>query len=186
MDDSGIVKLYLDRSDDAISETNEKYGKYCHYIAYNVLRDEESARECVNDVYLCAWESIPPAKPENLRTYLGRITRNLALNRLEKESAVKRGEGRPPAPYDELDGLLADESARDDPAGDVALKDALDRFLSALPELTRRVFVRRYWYFCPIKEIAEEFGISQSKAAVTLFRTREKLKKYLQKEGIGI
>jgi DNA-directed RNA polymerase specialized sigma24 family protein len=109
MDDSKIVELFFDRSELAISETSKKYGRYCHYIAYNILRNNKDAEECVNDTYLRAWNSIPPKRPNKLQTYLGKITRNLALNMLEKLTAQKRGKGQIPLVLDELGECIPDD-----------------------------------------------------------------------------
>lgn len=184
MDDEKIIDLFFQRSEQAISETSEKYGRYCHYIAFGILHSDEDAEECVNDAYIRAWNSIPPEKPEKLKIYLGRITRNLSLNRLEKLSADKRGAGQTDLILDELSDCLSSGDGTERVIDSIVIKDALDGFLSGLPVETRKIFVRRYWYMSPIKEIAEEYGISESKVTVTLFRTREKLKKALEKEGI--
>ncbi len=186
MDDDMIIGLYEARSEQAICETAKKYGRYCHRIAYGILRSDEDAEECVNDTFLRAWNAIPPKHPARLQTFLGKITRNLALNRWEKLSAEKRGAGQVPAILDELEQCVPagkDTAYADD---DMVIRDVLDRFLRGLPTETRRIFVRRYWYLCSIKEIAEECGVSESKAAVTLYRTRAKLKTMLEKEGITL
>jgi RNA polymerase sigma-70 factor (ECF subfamily) len=183
MDDSKIVELFFDRSELAISETGKKYGRYCHYIAYNILHNNEDAEECVNDTYLRAWNSIPPKRPNKLQTYLGKITRNLALNMLEKSTAQKRGKGQIPLVLDELAECIPDERPSTDIVEDLYVKELLDRFLDALPAETRKIFVRRYWYMSPVKEIAREYNLTESKVTVTLFRTRKKLKEYLEEEG---
>lgn len=184
MDDSKIIELYFVRSEQAIAETARKYGRYCHYIAYSILQNDEDSEECVNDTYLRAWNSIPPKRPERLQTFLGKIARNLSLNKWEKLSAEKRGAGQTAVVLDELLECIPDEQRADRVVDDILLKETLDRFLDGLPSETRKIFVRRYWYMSTVKEIAEEYGISESKAAVTLFRTREKLKNELEKEGI--
>ena len=184
MDDSKIIALYMARSEQAISETSEKYGGYCYSIAYRILQSREDAQECVNDTYLRAWNAIPPNHPKQLQTYLGKITRNLALNRWQMLSAQKRDAGQT---VQILDELLECLPAGEDTALDkLLLKDVLDRFLGTLPVQTRKMFVRRYWYMSPVKEIAEEYGLSESKVTVTLFRTRKKLKSVLEKEGIDL
>jgi RNA polymerase sigma-70 factor (ECF subfamily) len=186
MDDSKIVELFFDRSELAISETSKKYGRYCHYIAYNILRNNEDAEECVNDTYMRAWNSIPPKRPNKLQTYLGKITRNLALNMLEKLTAQKRGKGQIPLVLDELGECIPDERSSTDIVEDMYIKELLDRFLDALPAETRKIFVRRYWYMSAVKEIAREYNLTESKVTVTLFRTRKKLKEYLEEEGIHL
>jgi len=183
---TAIVELFFDRSELAISETSKKYGRYCHYIAYNILRNNEDAEECVNDTYLRAWNSIPPKRPNKLQTYLGKITRNLALNMLEKLTAQKRGKGQVPLVLDELAECIPDERSSTDIVEDMYIKELLDRFLDALPAETRKIFVRRYWYMSAVKEIAREYNLTESKVTVTLFRTRKKLKEYLEEKGIHL
>lgn len=184
MDDHEIIELYVKRSEQAISETSKKYGKYCHYIAYNILHDDADAEECVNDTYLRVWNAIPPKHPNRLQTFLGKITRNLSLNKWEKLSAQKRGNGQISLALDELAECIPAD-------GDTAIivendfiRCLIERFLDNLSAETRKIFVRRYWYMSSIKEIAKEYGLSENKVAVTLFRTRKKLKIELEKEGI--
>ncbi len=184
MDDNRIIALYKARSEKAIAETSRKYGRYCHSIAYNILHNEEDSKECVNDTYLKAWNSIPPKNPQMLQTYLGKITRNLALNAWEKLSAKKRGAGQVNAILEELAECVPARENVEDTVENRRIQDVLDCFLETLAVDTRKIFVRRYWYMCSVKEIANEFGLSQSNVTVTLFRTREKLKAVLEKEGI--
>ncbi len=186
MEDSKIIELYMDRSEQAISETSKKYGRYCHYIAYSILQNEADSEECVNDTYLRAWNSIPPKYPNRLQTFLGKITRNLSLNKWEKLSAEKRGAGQIPLILDELTECIPTEENTAQTVANMVVRDALNRFLEDLPAGTRKIFVRRYWYMSSIKEIADEYGLSQSKVTVTLFRTRGKLKTVLEKEGITL
>ncbi len=184
MDDDKIIELYMDRSEQAISETSKKYGRYCHSIAYGILQSDADSEECVNDTYLRTWNSIPPKRPNHLQTFLGKITRNLSLNRLEMRSAEKRGEGQTVLILDELAECIPAEGDATRAVEDMVIRNVLNRFLEDLPAETRRIFVRRYWYMSSVKEIAEEYGLSQSKVTVTLFRTRGKLKTALEKEGI--
>lgn len=184
MDDKAIVNLYWERKPDAISETQKKYGRYCNTIAYNILNSREDAEECVNDTYIRTWNAIPPHKPDRLSTFLGKITRNLALDRYDYANAQKRG-GTIPLALEELGECVSDPATGNDAIFDeLALKTALNGFLATLPPQTRNLFVRRYWYLSSIKEIAKDFGFSQSKVKVTLLRTRNSLKAYLEKEGI--
>jgi len=184
MDDSSIIALYWERSDRAIAETAHKYGTYCHYIANAILESREDAEECVNDTWLRTWNTIPPQRPERLQTFLGKITRNLALNRREKNRAQKRGTGQTSLVLDELAECVGAGSGEDRITDEMHLRDVLNRFLAGLPVKTRKIFVRRYWYMSPVKEIAAEYRISESKVSVTLFRTRNQLKAVLEKEGI--
>ena len=198
MDDSKIIELYMERSEQAISETSKKYGRYCHcsifnhvagiihYIAYSILHNDEDSEECVNDTYLRAWNSIPPKRPSKLQTFLGKITRNLSLNKWEKLSAEKRGAGQTSLILDELSECIPAEQDAVNTVENMVIRDVLDRFLDELPAETRKIFVRRYFYMSPVKEIADEYGLSESKVTVTLFRTRGKLKSVLEKEGITL
>ncbi len=183
MNDCDIVELFFDRSEQAILETGKKYGRYCHTIAYNILRNKEDAEECVNDTYLKAWNSIPPKRPNRLQTYLGKITRNLALNKLEQSTAQKRGKGQVPLVLDELAECIPDTKSSTDIVEDMYVKELLDCFLDALPTETRIIFIRRYWYMSSVKDIAREYKLTESNVTVTLFRTRKKLKEFLEKEG---
>lgn len=186
MEDSKIIALYWDRSEKAISETDQKYGRYCHYIANSILQNEEDAAECVNDTWLRAWNAIPPNRPENLRGFLGKITRNLALNRYEQRSAEKRGAGVLPQVLEELQGCIPSTDPREQVMDKIILEALLNRFLGGLKPDARRIFVRRYWYLSSVKEIAAEYGMTESKVTVTLCRTRQKLARLLEKEGIDL
>ncbi len=186
MDDTQIIELFYKRSENAISKTAEKYGKYCYYIAYSILRDVQDSEECVNDTYLRAWNLMPPQKPNNLQTFLGKITRNLALDRYKYNNRDKRGGGQVGLVLEELDECIP---ARNDPEQaimDKELIETLNLFLAGLPSRKRQIFIRRYWYLSPISEIAEEFCVSENNVKVTLFRTRNELKIFLEKAGISI
>ena len=184
MEDKQIVDLYWERSESAIAETEKKYGRYCHYIAYQILEDDEDAKEIVNDTYLKTWQTIPPKRPEALRPYVGMICRQLALNAYEKQHAHKRGQLS--LVLDELAECLPGDNGDGDVASRVALHDSLNTFLQGLPKKARNVFIRRYWYTSSIAEIAEEYSMKESAVAMLLLRTRNKLKKHLQKEGFSV
>lgn len=186
MEDSRIIDLYWARSEEALSETARKYGRYCYSIARNILNNDEDAEECVSDAYLRAWNAIPPARPARLQTWLGRIVRNLSLNKREKALAEKRGAGQLPLILDELAECIPDGPDGEALTESILIRDVLDRFLEALPPEARKIFVRRYWYLSSLREIAEEYGISEGSAAVSLLRTRMKLKSVLEKEGIHL
>ena len=171
MEDSQIIALYWDRSEKAIAETARKYGKYCLTIARNILNNDEDAEECVSDAYLRLWNAIPPMRPNRLQTYLGRIVRNLSLNKQEEASAEKRGAGQIPLILDELAECIPADPREDTVTDSILIKDVLDRFLDTLTPEARKVFVRRYWYMSSLKEIAQEYGISEGSAAVSLMRT---------------
>lgn len=186
MEDKQIIALYWDRSENAISETAHKYGRYCHYIAHGILQDEEDAAECVNDTYLRAWNAIPPQRPNNLRTFLGKVARNLALNRWEQRNAEKRGAGQLPQVLEELHECITDRVSTEQLVDKIVLRDLLNGFLATLKPDARKIFVRRYWYMSSIREIAAEYGMTESKVTVTLCRTRQRLAQLLEKEGIGL
>ncbi len=181
MDDKKIIELFFERSETAIAETEKKYGKYCFYIAQNILGCESDSEEIVNDTYLRAWNSIPPTRPANLKSYLGRIANRLALNRHRDNTRVKRGGAAVEAVIDELGDFLTDGEG--DPTDAIALRDALNRFLASLDERTRNIFVRRYWYAAPVADIARDFRIGESHVTMLMLRTRKRLASFLKKEG---
>lgn len=185
MDDTEIVELFWERSEDALREVRGKYEKFCRYISMRILNNPEEADECVNETYLRAWNSIPPNKPKSLSAFLGKITRNLSLDVYNKKRAAKRGGGEPQAVLEELAECIPSENSRDI-VEDIALRDALNAFLKTLSADTRKIFMRRYWYMSEIREIAHDFNFSESKVKMSLARTREKLRLFLEKEGIDI
>lgn len=186
MDDKQIVDLYWERSETAISETSKKYGKYCSYIAYNILHNHEDCEECVNDTYMKAWNTIPPQCPSRLATFLGKITRNLSLDRFEKYTAQKRGAGQTTLVLEELKECIPASDHADQAVDDMLLAEIINGFLDTLPSETRKFFVRRYWYLSPVREIASDYAVSESKVKMILMRTRNKLKKVLEEEGISL
>lgn len=186
MDDNKIVGLYWERSEQAIAETSTKYGRYCNYIAYNILQNYEDADECVNDTYIKAWHSMPPHRPNRLSTFLGKITRNLSLNRYEKNTAQKRGSGRIPLVLDELQECIPSCSSVEKSIDDIILQDTLNKFLSEMAKKNRIIFMQRYWYIYSIKEIATEHKFSDGKVKMMLLRARNDLKLFLEKEGIEL
>ena len=186
MDDERIKDLFFDRSEEAIKETEAKYGRYLFSIAFNILSDEESSRECVNDTLLQTWNSIPPTRPQVLRAFLGKIARNLSLKRLEFENAKKRGGGKVSEIIEEL-GDLSDGGTEPGRIVDrIALSDALRNFLHSLKKTDRMVFMKRYWMFMSTDEIASDMGLTGGNVRVILHRTREKLREKLMEEGFEI
>ena len=183
MDDKQIISLYCARTENAITETEKKYGSLCRRTAFDILRSDEDAEECVNDTFLKVWESIPPQNPDNLPAFLRKITRNTALHIWEKHSAAKRGAGQIPLALEELQECLP---AADDVAQSVnaaLLTELLNRFLSNLSTDSRKIFMQRYWYMRSVREIADDLLIGESKVKVSLHRTRKSLKQFLEKEG---
>lgn len=181
--DGQIIDMFWERSEAAVAETQKKYEKYCMYIAENILGDREDAEECVNDAYLSLWQSIPPARPDDLPAYLGRIVRNTSIDMLRRRKAAKRGFGETEQISDELAACLVEI---DSPADSYCIRDALDRFLGRLPKRTRIIFVQRYWYMSPVRDIARDIGMSEGSVRVSLYRTRAELKEFLKKEGIDV
>lgn len=184
MEDSKIIDLYWERSEIAIGETAKKYAGYCHFISFNILHNKEDAEECVNDTYHNAWNAIPPKRPNCLATFLGKITRNLSLDKFKKYSAKKRGHGLMEIALSELDEVLPSTSSVEQAIEEKELLKLLDKFLGDLPEQKRIMFVQRYWFIMPIKTIAEQLSISESQVKSTLFRIRNELKTHLEKEGV--
>ena len=186
MDDRRIVELFLERSEEAILETDIKYGRYCHKIAFNVLGNDEDSEECVNDAYMRAWGSIPPNEPDSMASYIGRITRNLALDKLRQKQSDKRGNGEVPVVLDELAECVSghDELERRQDSAEIAA--AIDSFLDELNSVERGVFMRRYWMMEPIADVANRYDISVSKTTTMLFRLRNRLKNHFMKEGIPL
>ena len=186
MEDKQIIDLYWARSESAIAETDRKYGKLCRRIAFNILNNFQDSEECVSDTYLKTWSVIPPKRPVKLSAFLGKITRNLAINRYEKAAAEKRGGGEVPVALDELAECIPDPNSVERAVDNRILTDKLNVFLEGLPAEARKIFLRRYWEVCSIQEIAEIYGISESKVKVSLFRTRGKLRSFLEQEGIAL
>lgn len=181
MEDQQIIDLYFARSETAIAETERKYGNYCRTIAGNILRDESDSEECVSDTWLRAWNAMPPQCPARLGAFLGRITRNLALDRWRLAGAQSRGGG---AVCEELSDCLTAGDPTQTLVDRVVLTQVLDRFLAGLPPKKRRLFLRRYWYFSTVEELSRDFGMSQSNVKMTLLRLRRELKELLIQEGI--
>ena len=186
MKDEAIIELFWARSEAAIDETDRAYGRYCHSIAYRILRVHEDAKETVNDTWLKAWNTIPPERPHHLKGFLGRITRQLSINRLERETAQKRGAGQYALALDELAECIPDRNLSEDLTDLTALRDALNRFLRGLSAEHRSVFLRRYWYAQSVAEIAAGCGMSESKVKSMLLRTRNRLRKMLTEEGFEL
>lgn len=186
MDDQAIVALYWARDEQAIGETAAKFGAYCRKIADNILNSAHDAEECENDTWLAAWNSMPDNRPARLAPYLGRITRNLALDRLDGSRAQKRGGGQGCASLDELAECLATPDRVEDAFDAAETGRLISDFLRTLPAQTRTIFLRRYWYCDATADIAARCGVTETKVRVTLHRTRGKLAAYLQEKGVSL
>jgi len=184
LNDLEIIELYFERDEKAIKETDVKYGRLCHSIANNILNNEQDAEECVNDTYIGVWNAIPPARPNNFMSFVCKITRNLSLKRIETMTRQKRS-ATMVISLDELAEILPDENISSDVSdGDIA--KAISDFLRNENVDVRNVFMRKYYFFDSVVDIAERFGFTESKVKSMLFHTRKKLKEYLIKEGIEI
>ena len=184
MEDNQIIKLYFERSEQAIQETDTKYGGYCYSIAYNILTNQEDAEESVSDTYLSAWNSMPPRRPPALASFLGKITRNISIDRWRKYRAFKRGGGQIEIALDELSECVGGAESAEETAIRKEILANLNRFLGTLKETERSVFLCRYWYLDSTEEIAEKSGFSVSKVKTMLFRIRKRLHTQLEKEGL--
>lgn len=184
MKDYEIINLYWSRDESAITATEKTYGNYCYSIAYNILNSKEDSEECVSDTWLNAWNSIPPHRPEHLSTYLGKITRNLSLNRYKQQTAQKRGNGRVELALAELENCVPAQTRMEQIADKMELASVIEKFLLTYPRTERNIFLGRYWYLYSISELASAYRMSESKIASLLYRMRKKLKLHLEKEGI--
>lgn len=185
MEDTQIIDLYLLRSENAITETDAKYGRLCRNLAMNILSNQEDVEECINDTYLGAWNAIPPQHPVSLCAFISRIARNLALKKYEYTTAQKRN---PEAAVSltELEDCVSGLDMVEEEIENTRIAKVISDFLRSQNYENRNVFLRRYWYFDSIAEIAKRFEISESKTAAMLFRMRRKLKAHLQREEIGL
>ena len=186
MEDEKIITLYNRRDENAIRETSEKYGGYCFSIANNILADPQDAEECVNDTWLKVWQSIPPQCPKNLKAFLAKIARSLALNRYREKNCQNRGGGEVVLAFEEMDEFLAGTSDIDTEADKRELEELLNGFLYSLSERDRSIFILRYFYMEGTSDIAREHSIRESNVLMILSRTRKKLRERLEKEGYTI
>lgn len=183
MTDSEIVALYFDRNENAIKETQNKYGSFLMKISGNILSDLEDVKECVGDVYFAAWKSIPPNKPEKLSTYLARIIRQLSIDRYRKMNSKKRYKSEYAVSLSEIEEIIPDGSGTEDAVDAKSLDVFINSFLRSRSEEEQTVFVCRYYYSDSIKSIASSHGFSEGKVKSMLFRMRTELKSQLVAEG---
>lgn len=184
MNDANIIALYFQRDEGAIRETERAYGGKLYSVAQRIVECREDAEECVNDTYLKAWNAIPPQKPNYFYAFLAKICRHLAFGKLDWKQAAKRN-GEVIALTEELEACIPDKTREGQQERKEVVR-ALNDFLDGLNRESRLLFLRRYWYGDSIREIAVRYGMSESKVKTQLFRTREKLRAYLQKEEIGV
>lgn len=184
MDDNLIVDLFWQRSEQAISEASGKYGALCVKIAYGILGNSQDSEEIVNQAYLNLWNAVPPTRPDPLLPFLAKIVRNLAINRLKADHARKRNPGEFTVSLDELDECIPDTKSAQSGSGEI--RDCLNSFLEGQKRTVRSIFILRYFYCESIEEISEKTGYSEGKLKSLLFRTRKKLKSYLESEGISV
>lgn len=184
MDDQQIIELYFSRKEQAIEETETKYGRLCYSIAYNILNNREDSEECVNDTYTGIWNAIPPTRPNNFMSFICKITRNLSLKKLEFINREKRSQALLVS-FEELEAILPDDRFTLD-LSDADVGKLISDFLRTQKFDIRNVFIRKYYYFDSIEDIAKRYSFTESKVKSMLFHTRNKLKDYLIKEGIEL
>lgn len=180
MEDQKIVALFTARSEVAIAETGKKYGRYCFSIANNILGNPNDANECVNDAFYRAWNSIPPAKPKILSAFLGKITRELAIDRWRKQSAKKRGGGQVTLALEELAECVPSSQNVERSIEKKELEDAICTFIGSLEQPEKNIFICRYWYCDEPSKIAEQYGMKPGTVRSQLHRTRKKLLEHLK------
>ena len=184
--DNEIIELFFARDECAIQAASQQYGAYCASIARNILDDPGAAEECVNDVWLKCWQTIPPQRPRSLKGFAGRIVRNLALSALRSETAQKRGGGQVQLALDELSEVAGRGGTPEDALDRQAFRAALDGFLASLPPRDRNLFLRRYWYLDSVEDLAKRFSMSRTHVTTTLHRLRGKLRVHLEQEGFEL
>lgn len=184
MTDASIIDLYWRRLEQAIEESQNTYGRYCYRVANGILRDPEDSEESVNDTWLAAWDSMPPARPQCLKSYFGVLTRRISVSRLRAKLAEKRGGGEALLAIEELAECIPSGWSLEKTVEDRELIRAFNAFLAKQPETERNLFVARYWYGLPVAEIALKFRIRQNTVLTKLRRTRVRLLKFLEKEEL--
>ena len=183
MEDGRIIDLYWQKNSDAISESAQKYGAYCFAVADNILHNSEDSEECVNDTWMRAWDAMPPQRPNKLRIFFAKITRNLAFDRFRARTAEKRGGGELPLVLEELAECLSTGQDLEAMYEGRELRQCISRFVRRLPERDGNVFARRYFYTETVAAIALRYELTENHVMVILSRTRKKLKRELKREG---
>ena len=183
IDDEKIIEMFFERSEQGIRELDIKYGKICHNLSYNIVNSRQDAEECVNDAYLGVWNTIPPARPNPLLSYIAKIVRNLSLKSYWRKEADKRS-GLYTIALQEIESCIADPKAVEDEIEARELARIIGTFLDTLTVENRVIFMRRYWFADSYKDIAEFVGLSEKNVSVRLTRTREKMKQYLVGKGV--
>ena len=186
MDDRQIIALYFARDEIAIAETARKYGTYCFSVANNILQSDQDAEECVNDIWIKTWNAIPPQRPNSLRLFLAKITRNLAFNRFKEQNRQKRGGSVIVVALEEIDEFLPSSDRVETQAEEAELMRAINRFLRSLSERDCNIFFNRYFHVESTRTIAKAYGLTEGNVQKILFRTRNNLKRYLESEGYTI
>ena len=186
MEDERIIEMYWQRQEQAITETAAKYGAYCRAIAMQILQNGEDAEECVNDTWLRVWNRVPPERPLRLSAYLGAITRHLALDGWRRRQSDRRGGGQVAVSMEELAECVPAHRAAESELEAKETAALISDFLRSLPRVECDVFLRRYWYFDSVEQIAGRYGFGSSKVKMMLKRTRDKLCVFLEKEGICV
>ena len=184
MEDKQIIKLYFERDENAVAQTDLSFGKYARFIAANNLPTREDCEEVVNDAYAALWNSIPPKNSESLKAYLARVVKNIALDRLRAQNAEKRANGQAHAALDELAEVLRDSSTPETELDKRILTETVGQFVGALEPKSRKLFLQRYWYLCSIAQIAKENKMSEGAVKTALYRLRLRLKEQLEREGL--
>ena len=186
MEDIEIIELYMKRNEEAIVQSDKKYGAYCFRIAYNILANNEDSAECVNDTWLHTWNVIPPECPDRLKMFFASVTRNISIDILKKRTAKKRGQGELAIVLEELAECISDGKDVEEQYDAVILTHVIENFLREIPKKDRQIFVRRYFFTESVTIIAKRYGIKENAVYVSLHRTRQKLHKRLKKEGFNV
>lgn len=185
MTDNEIIKLFFSRSEQAIAELDDKYGKACYNLSYGILRNKQDAEECVSDSYLGVWNAIPPSRPNVLKAFLLKIVRNISIARYHENTAIKRNNAFD-TPLHELEDSLCTANITDEMILEEELTELIDNFLSKLSKQNRVIFMHRYWFCDSYSEISARVGISEKNISVRLTRIRNQLKVYLNNKGVII